>query len=106
VDPALAAVAAAVPAEQTRTAHSAESGTESTTAASGTAKTVTTTAVSSKSSSVTASGSARHARPTGNWDSVGWQEALERASAAQRSVGQGNTGGRHRADSGGGFTRP
>jgi hypothetical protein len=92
IDPALAAVSAPVPAEQSKADDSAA---KSTTATTGNARTAASLASSSSSSS-SSSGSARHARPSGNLDSANWQEALARAAAAQRSAEQSYTGGRHR----------
>jgi hypothetical protein len=96
IDPALAAVSAPVPAEQSK---AAGSGAKSTTATTGNARTTASLASSSSSSNTAASsssGTARHARLSGNLDSADWQEALARAAAAQRSAEQSYTGGRHR----------
>jgi hypothetical protein len=97
-DPVLAAAVAAVPAtpgEPTRTAGSAATGP--------TASTLASTVASPKRSAGTGTtpDSGRHARASGSWDSTGWQEALERATAAQRSAAQAPAAGRHRAGGGG-----
>jgi hypothetical protein len=42
--------------------------------------------------------SGKHARAGGSWDTSDWQEAIERAAAAQRSAQQNQGGGRHRGD--------
>jgi hypothetical protein len=66
----------------------------------------TTTSTTSTSSAVTAAstttGSGRHARAGGTWDTNDWQEAIARAAAAQRAAQQDQTG-RHRAPIGFGY---
>ncbi|MDX6314094.1 MAG: hypothetical protein QOF44_3558 [Streptomyces sp.] len=70
------------------------------------ASTATTTSTTSTSSAVTAAstttGSGRHARAGGTWDTNDWQEAIARAAAAQRAAQQDQTG-RHRAPIGFGY---
>jgi hypothetical protein len=61
------------------------------------AATRTPTVATSQNTSSPSTSSGRHARQGGTWDTSDWQEAIERAAAAQRTAQQQN-GGRHRAD--------
>jgi hypothetical protein len=61
----------------------------------------TTTSTTSGVTASTTTGSGKHARASGTWDTNDWQEAIARASAAQRASQQDRTG-RHRAPTGSG----
>jgi hypothetical protein len=69
---------------------------------SGASTATTTSTTSAVTAASTTTGSGRHARAGGTWDTNDWQEAIARAAAAQRAAQQDQTG-RHRAPTGFGY---